>query len=163
MAKKPTPTEQKVEETNPAPSSEAPVTAPAQPWAKPVSAAVTTEEPSKAPDTPAPAADASQAPVSADNAQNEQVPATDEQAPGGDGEEIVREPTEEELAEQDEIREKLTSLSEDERDEFEAHMHLVGKQKLDEIIRSRNARSMSALMVDGNEHFGTKVRQAQEE
>lgn len=163
MAKKPTPTEPKAEGTNPAPSSEPPATAPAQPWAKPVSAAVTTEEPSKAPDTPAPAADASQAPVSADNAQNEQAPATDEQAPGDDDEEIVREPTEEELAEQEEIREKLTSLSEDERDEFEQHMHREGMRKLDEIINGRSARSMTALMVDGNEHFGTKAFRARED
>lgn len=162
MAKKPSPTKTEAEATK------APATAPSQPWANP--AAATKQESAPAKDdggnAPAHAADTQNPPATpAPSPAAEQAEAHgNEQANKAEGNQL--EADNEAQAEQpivatderDRLQQALESLTEDERDEFEAHMSREAKAALDRIVKRRAAVAMEANLVDGPSHYGKRIQ-----
>ena len=150
MAKKPLPT--KTADVQPkAPEK----SAPSQPWAgaaaKTANAAPDANE---APEHPAPADDA-QNPANNgdDDGKNENPEVNDAQQ--GDNEPDANEDLPEEEIE---TRKLVDSFSEDELAEFQQELKVSVAKIAKRIVQLRVARSLTANMVSGNQHFGTKAR-----
>lgn len=153
MAKKPTPTK-KADAPQKAPAK----SAPSQPWAASAKGdAKPAPETPPAPKAPAPAVSEQNPPVSDENNAPDYnpTPVLDDQGfiPDDDGQDVP----EEVLA----YQKMLESLNDDEKEQFEKEVTAAGEKILKRIIQLRVANSYTANMVDGNQHFGSKVARKQ--
>lgn len=137
--------------------------APSQPWVKPDASAPAANAGKGAPEGPADKASAPTAPHSADTGGNDATPAAKQaEAHANELENKVESgqlDAPPELADQvEELNAKLAALSDDERADFEQHVHKAALDKLDQLTKGREARAIEAHLVDDHNHFGTRAR-----